>query len=520
MERVQLNRNSRPIAFGRTRRQRLWLDILGADICSRIAAYVCNGEQNEAALLLAETNLELRRAVMSALSYKVGIFWNTQHGARWSMVAAEDVLCVTVSTHPYISPRAFDAFAPMNPLMLLQASTLRRAEISDEPAMLWAVKGSTSLRELLVRIASRTDFGLIWGTLASLNLEKLELECYGKPSYTGNCPNIHFAHYVRSLESNAARGGRFQMLAFCPNLSSLRMSCWPIHQTNPLGDWLHFFPKLREVTVTTYRDGVSDRISKLKGIESVKIINAHHSFRLAMHLGSSVTVLSTTEDLDDGQVANLQSCPRLTALTIGIKEGADRSLSDLSCIPRLRSLRLCWSKPTVRTPRNNNWYRGTCSRSAAIKGAMLRVVGRATSLVQLHLVNMRIDGNELTLILRCMGPRLQYFETSVCGQDESPFDRLEHIVEAMILYNPEVHFFGIEEELSWANQDAQQSISIQARRIRAGLRRLQCRAPLMNARRLKWHVNALIKDVILYHPGAKPVQMEAHEQLCAAESDD
>lgn len=496
------------------------MDILGGDICSRIAIYVCNGEQNEDALLLAETSPELRRAVMSALSYKVGMFWNTQHGARWTMVAAQDIRCVTVSTHPYILGRAFDSFAPMNPLMLLQAPTLRRAEISDEPAMLWAVKGSTSLRELLVRIGSRNDFGLIWGTLASLNLEKLELECYGKPSYTGNCPNMHFAHYVRSLASNVAQGSRFPLLAFCPNLSSLRMSCWPIHQTNPLGDWLHFFPKLREVIVTTYRDELSDRIGKLKYIESVKIINAHHSFRLAMHLGSSVTVLSTTEDLDEGQVANLHSCPRLTALTTGIHEGADQSLSDLSCIPKLRSLRLRWSKPILRIPRTYNWYRGTCSRSAASKGTMLRTVGRATSLVQLHLVNVRIDGDELTLILRCMGPRLQYFETSVCGQDQSPFDRLENIVKAMTLYNPELRFFDIEEELSWANQDAQQPISIQARRIRAGLRRLQYRAPLMNARRLKWNVNALIKDVILYHPGAEPVQMEAHEQRYAAELDD
>lgn len=461
---------------------KLWLDMLPSDVCSRIASYACTGKQTPSALSLAKSSAAQRTHVVSALSGHLELccdarYLNEDSEKRWAEIFSQDIKSLTL--HRYFS---LDIAVPDLPLALFNASTLLAAEIWNEPAFLRAVAKAPALRRLKVSFKHSSSTDVLFETLGELDLSELDLHCAGWGSVS--CP-------FRELQGAGISGD--QMSRSCSSLVTLRMHC--DHGCHPW-PFITALPTLRTVTLSSKDSLMVPETARevfplLRTMDSVEIRGGTTSFWLASELGSVVTCLVTTETLGALEVAQLVAFPRLEEVGIGLTENNEHLLIDSlhPSMGSLRSLRLVWAPPRIWSPRKYEW--NVARFSSVASGVMLRMVQSCPLMAKLDLLYVRIGAAELRAILKHAGPRLEHLWMSIMNQDEPPFDRLEFVLQSLSLSNPGIRSLVLEKEridttalttvLGVKAYKDSSTISQQGRRLYAALRLLQRSAPMFDA---------------------------------------
>lgn len=466
-----------------------------SEVRCRIARMACRGRPNETALHLAETNAVQRKAILSALSYKLEISGDVVPSVtRWISLFADKIRDISLG-HVNVFPWHIRSSI----LTLLKAPTLRCAQLFDDPDALNALAESPSIQELLVRIDTTGSQHLLLQTLKTLTLTRLQLYSYGR--FASECP------FMNELTKDGI--DRDALQACCPKISSLKISCSLSQHTHrptedPLWKMLPLFPVLREVTVET--DAPSSSFPSLHRLESVQVASqmlwgvdkpntaSFNALLLAVRLGSRVTRLTTQEALTATEIAQLVNCPNLSYLEIGVLEGAEQAVfKSVHSLSSLRSLKLKWYLPDA--PIRKSWA-PPLRLSVCRAGAMMQIAESAPKITEVELLDVRIGMTELNGILRFFGPRLKHFATSIFNQDETPFSRLEGVIRAVTAHNSGLHTLNIDLEwlpMAYPISDWYDgSLHQQIRQVRAALYRMERAVPFLDFYEFERQLNGII----------------------------
>eukprot|EP00177_Eucheuma_denticulatum_P007734 GFKZ01014068.1.p1 GENE.GFKZ01014068.1~~GFKZ01014068.1.p1 ORF type:complete len:467 (-),score=56.84 GFKZ01014068.1:624-2024(-) len=395
---------------------RVWLDVLPPELRTGIATHVCNGKQSEHALNLAETSPNQCAAVLSALDDVVS-FENNHNASRWTKLFKSSVRQVTFDKYA-IFPRP----AEHNPLSLLSAPTLHRAEIPSSEPYLKAIANSPSLRLLRIFVQSNMDIKLLFATLQTLNLTELQLWCCERRSY--QCAIRKMISYDPTAISLASSVG---------DLKALRVRCF---HRDPIWKIIFAMPTLRQVIVECRVPEAC--MHRLREMQSVHIISVPGAVHLATGLGQVASVLVTSEKVADTDLDNVsKKCPRLNVLEISVSEGVEHTLYwAAQRMLKLRVLKLRWAEPDVWWPRSHGW--NVAKFSEVTEGMILRAIRFLPDLTDLELLCARLSMKELGGILTLIGKKMKHFGTSIADQDEPPFERMELLLNVFVAHNTEL----------------------------------------------------------------------------------
>lgn len=483
-------------AFSSARRN--WLDLLSPDICTHIASYVSRGTPHCDLLHLSQVSPFQSSAVTSVLSnklqlseYSTSSSWSVGELSHWVQLVAPSLTELRLLDCPRDLRVRRDMLKAVSGL-LVTAPQLRKATLPNEPALLAALSKVPNLEELTVCVQHEGQFhpwvSALWRKKTTLSITKLILECRVSMS----CP-----FRIVSNQSSLA----VAITASCPSLSSFELvcSCPCSSSPTPTQRLLSLLPSLRG---TRIRGELSPgALAKLHDMESVCVQYSDFSYSQAVALGATVTSLTWTgihalepgSFLDTGQVAALAGCTRMEKLCLSLQGGAESALADVvRQMPALRVLRVI-TEPSVECGhmlrRNDEVYgegqHVMCFQDAT-REAFLTAVKAAPRLTELHLLDVRVAADELIDMLRSVGERLEAFSTSICGQEDGPFYRLEKLLHAAVKYNSSIRKFCCGPiDVDVIDYDGKDLIELR-RRMKIAIRRLEQAAPFFDAEPLRW----------------------------------
>lgn len=508
-KRRRLTSSGSPVRRSARSKRATWLDKLPEEVCERLAAHVCHRNQSLDGLALAKTSPALRRATIAALGHRLVIHdkrslsdlffapkkgnWDTATTRKWISVMGEDLKEID---QQYL--RTLGSRHPLRfTLSIFSLPNLRVAQITDHPAHLAAVAHSSSIQELSIAFRGYTSATEVFRTLSKLPLQKLKTGC---PEIADRRPN-----YQCPLQDPEVT--RLALISeSLPRLDSIDVSTCGCYNRSDDTVWrnLGSLNSLREVTFLWF-DG-ADRFSQevitfLSGLDSVRIICSPFAHDLAVLIGAAVTVISYPHGyisllIQNGgftaaHVRDLQNLPRLKNLSLHIIQGAEEELPEVvRKLPELTDLDLVFVQSALES-RERCQYSGSLFATAS-PGTMLRTVQAAPHLSTLCVGQVRIRLVELDMILKSIGARLRSFETSICDQEESPFDRLEALVLTAAKYNVEVREFWVDDIGHRRGPTPLEEWKRQAKQVLAGLRFLQKRAPYVRMRDMDVRIASMV----------------------------
>lgn len=396
---------------------RTWLDVPPPEVRERIAVHVSGGQLTQSALHLAQVNGKQREAVVSVVSKALHIT-NTANPETWANILQDELVELSFDYECHCPDYAFD---------LLRAPKLRSVSIPDDPRLLKEVAKS-SLTELKITVCGRASPTLLFDTLASLPLTKLQLFCYvdeesrcfNNPDYVG--PNA------------------FALAVSCPRVTEFRAECSCPHEHDLIWRAVSMLTALRKLTILELPD---DSLERLAGLTSIKVHSALDVQSLAKQLGPVVSdVVFPCDFLDARQIASLMRCTQLSSLRCMVKEQTEFALADLvKKTLSLIVLEVYWGCAEV--PRERNTGQPRAFYVTVTPGVLLRAISTRVNLTVLILCYVHIPLSELILMLKCVGRRLHEFGTSIMGQQEEPLDRFEHVLFAATKHCPNLKELGI-----------------------------------------------------------------------------
>lgn len=441
----------------------IWLDKLPPEVCERLALHVCKVYQNKDGLALAKTSPTMRKAVIAARKHRVVIFdrrclsrfkygprkgdWDYATTRKWLSVMGDDLQEIAQRYLQVPEKRIPYEFS----LRVLALPNLRVAQICDHPKHLAAIGLSSSIRELRIDFRGHAPAMDVFAAMSKLPLEKLKTYCLMTTERGLNfqCPFLD-AEVTRSNQISKCLP-RIQSIEFMPG------SCNSAEDRDVFWKNIASLKSLKEISFMWSLDAESlpaMALRVLSKLSSVHILNTLYPHDLAILIGSAVTGISFWKDaprhlIQDGgftatHVHNMRKLPRLRKLYLTMTEGAEEELpGTVAKLPELTDLDLTWLP-------SSNESRGRCPYSNSLyvappAGLVLRTIQSAPLLTDLCLGKVRIALNELTMILRCVGPRLRFFQTSICDQDEVPFHRLESLLCTIGNYNKELGRFWVDD---------------------------------------------------------------------------
>lgn len=399
--------------------------------------------------------------------------------------------------------------------MLFEAPTLTRVEIYDECAMLLALRDSTAVQELLVRIEGRAPTCLLRSVIQSLRLRSLQLECYQS---TVDCPiqeifltnSVSSSHYwSQPVHHDVSEWNWFN------SLQSLCMSCSSPHHPDYLATLIPLFPNLTQVTIGATGRAIQEEypLDILHRLSSVRIINARRDFQLALDLTYRVTAFRscqtnfTAPDLDQ-----LSACRNIRDLALHVVYGAEKALKSLiSQLEHLQVLNLRWELPRSNSNGPSNTHSGERRARYSLSSGILSSAieeKAAPNLKELGLGDVVIFCEELHSIIRNMGRRLNVFRISVFGQPDSPLDRTASILNFLISHCPQLRLFNTADDLSNLRRRDDEELGHRAQLVLRLLERLQQRAPFLNAESFKTSVRLLIDQHQFQQPYITPTNSQ------------
>lgn len=110
-------------------------------------------------------------------------------------------------------------------------------------------------------------------------------------------------------------------------------------------------------------------------------------------------------------------------------------------LPELRALDLIWGEPAVQVQKPGKYT--DMQFATATPGVMFRTVQATKKISKLCIGSVGIALTEVVSILKWMGRQLLEFETSVCDQEEAPFERLEILLLTAAEHNNELGTFSV-----------------------------------------------------------------------------
>lgn len=418
-----------------------FLDLFPLEICERVALHVSNGQRSTSLLALAQTSPKQRTAVSAALSKKLTLdcFSATaSENAAWANLLKDVVVELEMNGYDLAAvedishPEEEEAAAV---LRLLQAPTLRRVHVVDDPVVLHALASSTSLRELHIKLTTVATFDVFLASLELLQLTKLTIDC--------SMADTEWWEIACPFEPPTRNAKLAAMAAACSGLTSFEMSCYCVWDQNetlstPLWEMLPLLPKLREAVC--YSDAPERMLPLLRGLDSV-VISAEMQTSgnewapcLAARVGSSVTSLHCIfATFSASQVASLAKCPRLRSIRMKMECGAEEVLSDVICgLPQLEALHISWNSAEECV---HDGERPHPCHHAAKPGTILRIVRRAPNLKKFTLRKVRVKIAEMRDVLESLGGTVRLLHLDDSGQDEAPLARLARLESLLYTVN-------------------------------------------------------------------------------------
>lgn len=266
-----------------------------------------------------------------------------------------------------------------------------------------------------------------------VRMESLDIECigvyYGRETCPFTDPSLFGPH------SNA-------LASSCPLLKTLKVNCSCISSdVHPVWQALPALRSLRDITlqgpeITT--NIPEDALCKLSTLDSVNLQRCSDAHGLALRIGIPVTEVMTdrTQAFSAHQLHALVACPRLRKLSLRLQLGAEEVLPEtVKMLPDLKVLNLLWEQ---------SYFRPPSEYDLASPGMLLKAIGVAPKLQELHLTGIRIDLIELTAMLKLLGPRLRRFSTTIVGQSEFPLQRVVGLCRTAAKYNAGLLGFKLE----------------------------------------------------------------------------
>lgn len=395
----------------------IWLDVPPPEVRERIAVHVSGGQFTQTALHLAQVNEKQREAVVSVVSKALHVN-DTEDPKIWANLLQNELVALSFDYGCRCPDYAFD---------LLRAPKLRSASIPDDPELLKEVAKS-SVTELTIIVCGRASPTLLFDTLASLPLTKLQLfcnvdeesRCFNNPDFVG--PNA------------------FALAVSCPRVTEFQTECSCPHEHDLIWRALPMLAELRKLTILELPD---DSLERLAGLESIKIHSALDVQSLAKQLGPVVSdVVFPCDFLDARQIESLMRCTQLSSLRCMVKEQTEFALADLiKKSLSLSILEVYWGCAEV--PREKNIRQPSPFYATVTPRVLLCAISTGVNLTVLILCHVHIPLSELTSMLKSVGRRLHEFGTSIMGQEEEPLDRLESVLFAATKHCPNLKGLGI-----------------------------------------------------------------------------
>lgn len=461
-----------------------WLELLPLELCSRIAQCLYQGTHTDILLPLAQVSQKQSDAVKHTLSQSLTLS-STSDIESWAFVFKGRIKCLDAGMCKSV-----------HLVPLLRSDTLEHATILSTPDFLDAVSHSSCLTSLCINFYAEKASAMdsILTALQTLHLEELQFRC---SEYS--CSRTQFS----LLNETAWLLGRC-----CPTVTKLDVTCCHIR---PSFWWemVSSFPNLREVVL---HERVPDNaVARLQALDSVRIEYVRDGILLAARVGTPVTALVLTTEIDlrssrsivvggvpilnGNQVSMLVSCTRLETLKCRLMPGAEEDLLRLS--GSLEDVDLCWKQSEVST-----WNHYLLSPSAPSvlryhsprEGLLLEFVLKNARLKALSFTRVRIDSEELETILECVGDRLERLRVSIAAQEEHPHERMMRVMECVCRCNRELRYLSLDCEVS-EEAVATRMGDGDLRKLKGALNILKKRLPLLGTAKIEAFVGVLKESV-------------------------
>lgn len=493
----ELPHPSNPAHAKKSKRAQLWLELIPEEVCHRIATYVTQGKQTINSLSLAESCPTLQRAVVSTIDY--AFHYNSETtdysiAKRWATLLHSQATYLGIHTDPTASRVTLGVndnhvHRFVREVALIHSFTpsqrLRSLCIPAVPPLL-EVANTLSISKLCISVCRDTDAKMLFAMLAHHDITDLTINCREPdPSHRCVLANIN--------PNNAAKA----LAVACRNLKALEVNCHCScsNYRHLICHVLELLPNLNELR-TEHVCVDNETLDRLCKLASVKVRHAERAFSLAKQLKSSLTLIQTREILGKDDLHALQSSTQLQTLVARIAIGAEDALS--RTLPffnqTLQVLHISWLPPGLdyvdeRRP-------GTMPSKHRKPGQLHAMIKGLPNLYKLAVNRVCVDLSELIAIMKTMGDRLRYFETSLVGQKEPEMTRLEALILAAARYSPQLRYlFSYEPHYGYVMStclNRQKWLRQKGRALRAALSQLQKRAPYFDAK----SIDILIRDLM------------------------
>lgn len=437
------------------------------------------------------------------------IFQKSPVPLQWMRVMGEDIFELyqpSVATFGRRQQRGFLLREPsLVQLPRLSLPSLRRLHISDHPKIFTAAVHLSSVRELTVDILGYMPPKELFEAFSRLRLVKLSTICRHGLAFSPSPGPFRCPFQDREISASDSD----LVSKSLPYLKTIEICC-KCYGRRKAAFW-GVLPSLKTLKEVAFRwDSPAVRVPKetirfLSMRDSVRITSSRYAYQLASLIGGSVSEITSLDPLPAAhglftresttlftteQVHNFRNYPRLRTLRIKIREGADVVLPEVvQRLPELNRLELWWvpSGLEEREPCKYSGYRFVTAQL----GVMLRTIASARQLSKLCIARVRIPLTEMVRILKLIGRQLREFETSICDQEESPYDRLEAILLTTAEHNTELRELEVLDMEQVGGPMPSDEWRGQARRVLGRLHFLEKRAPNLVVSRLEQAMQTL-----------------------------
>lgn len=407
------------------REKKSWLDVPPPEVRAHIAFHVSGGQHTLSALHLAKVNKKQREAVLASVP-KVLHISSTEDQHQWTSLLIDELVAVSFES---CDSRHF----PDHAFALLSAPKLCEVCIPDDPTFLGHIANS-SVSDVVITVRGWTSPALLFDTLATLPLKRLKIfcsltdkrQCFNNPDFVGPIAGA--------------------LGACCPGLTFFQMHCdcaitMPWHSNQLIQNAMPMLHALREVKI---RELPSDSLELFSGLKSITVQSVADVQLLAKQLGPAASgILDPCGVFDTHQLRRLFRCTRLSHLLCTVREQTEFALAELLTRSlHLGKLAVFWDIAEV--------ARGSETKNRPLHPSYAKmtpgVLPRAMSsvkLTSLTLAWVHIPLSDLTQMLKCVGPQLHYFVTSILDQEEEPMDRIEHVLYAAVKHCPNLLELGL-----------------------------------------------------------------------------
>lgn len=437
--------------------------------------------QTQSTLSLAQVSRKQHQAVLEAFSYQ--LIFPMAAWRPWATVFRHHVRSI------HCADISYPFFKNEQALELLSAPTLRHALVSNRRVFLNAVSRAQGLRSLAIEFWDDDSVEPLLSTLEQLNLTELHFDCGRRIPQRVVCALRILFRCTKT---------RLRMAAACTKVHTLTVlcSCSIPPGRKLLSPVFEVFPNLQSLTTNRDMPNAAARMLGRKCKEVVLqqpgMVSVARQVELAGLMGDVVrglvqhqSLVSATSHMGikNGSMLNtLGKCGGLKRLHLNVRHGAEAEIVNCWHLSRLQ---VRWFQDENEMVTEEGEVGGTrllvLEHYRPPRDFMKWILRMTPALKELCLFRAEIAVDDVEMMLKGMGERLEAFGSTFTQQLEPPLERVLLILEAVIRYNPGIKKLELEGVEGMTRMGMSKKVrSERTRRILRATERLRTCAPYLD----------------------------------------